>query len=60
MMYFIAFSFGYTSYQSRPRGSQAVSFVIEGHRRKIPKNSYLCMLIISEVYSIVTYSLSEN
>ena len=38
----------------------SILFLIENHRRKIPKNGYLCMLIDSEVYSIVTYSLSEN
>ena len=36
-------------------GQPSISFVIEDHRRKIPKNGYLCMLIDSEVYSIVTY-----
>ena len=35
--YFIAFSFGFTSFQSRPRGSREFSFVIQDHRRKIPK-----------------------
>ena len=38
----------------------SILFLIENHRRKSPKNGYLCMLIDSEVYSIVTYSLSEN
>ena len=58
-----------------------ISFVIEDHRRKIPKNGFLrmlidsgeysiycylltfgkqSMLIGSELYSIVTYVLSEN
>ena len=37
-----------------------ILFLGENHRRKIPKNGYLCMLIDSEVYSIDTYSLSEN
>ena len=40
--------------------SEHFFFVIENRRRKIPKNSYLCILIDSEEYSIVTYSLSEN
>ena len=38
----------------------SILFVIKNHRRKIPKNGYLCMLIDSEVYSIVTYPPSEN
>ena len=38
----------------------SISFVIEDHRRKIPKSGYLCMLIDCELYSIVTYSLSET
>ena len=48
MMYFIALS------------AKHFFFVIENRRRKIPKNGFLCILIDSEEYSIVTYWLSEN
>ena len=38
----------------------SIAFVIEDHWRKIPKNGYLCMLIDSKVYSIVTYFWKTN
>ena len=42
------------------RRQPSISFVIEDHRRKIPRNGYLCMLIDSEVYSVVTYFWKTN
>ena len=45
---------------SLPFQPPSILFVIENYRRKIPNYGYLCMLIDYEVYSIVTYSLTEN
>ena len=57
---FIAFSLGYTSYQAD--NEVAEHFVC--HRgpstKDSEKNGYICMLIDSEVYSIVTYFWETN
>ena len=37
-----------------------ILIVIKDHQRKISKNCYLCILIDSKVYCIVTYSLLES
>ena len=59
MVYFFAFLFGYTSYQSRARGSRASrlsSSTMDKHSEK-----WLALYANDpEVYSVTTYSLSEN
>ena len=56
-MYFIAFSS--VTLAIKADHEAAEHFVCHrGPSSKIPKNGYLCMLIDSEVYSIVTYLLT--
>ena len=61
MMYFIAFSFGCTSYQSQARGSRESRFSSKTIDERFRKTVFfVCWLTPENILSIVTYSLSEN